>query len=81
MVLDSFPGWEEFMKTLLNCLALATVGTVAGSNIYWQWANVWIACIVALAATFAVCLTAEKIAVRISHRKMKRDFGADWGKQ
>jgi len=66
------------MRLLLNSLALLTVGVVAGSNIYWQWANAWIACIVALSAAFTICLTVEKIAARMAYRDLKKEYGADW---
>lgn len=66
------------MKTFLNLLALVTLGSVAGSNIYWQWANPWAACIIALIATFAVCLVVEKIAAKRAYRMLKKEHGADW---
>jgi uncharacterized membrane protein YccC len=66
------------MRLLLNGMAIATVVTVAGSNIYWQWADTWVACAVALGATFIVCLTVEKIAARFGREAMRREYGKDW---
>lgn len=67
------------MKIFLNFLALATVATVTGSNIYWQWANAWVACLIALLATYAICLTVEKIADKKAARQMRKLYGQDWG--
>jgi hypothetical protein len=67
------------MRLVLNFIALTTVFTVAGSNIYFRWANDWIACGLAVAAAFAICWTVEKLTERRAHNSMKKQYGKEWG--
>lgn len=66
------------MQIFQNCLALAIIFSVAGSNIYWRWANDLAAIGLALTAACLACLAVEKVSIWRAHNQMREEHGKEW---
>ncbi|MDA9404510.1 MULTISPECIES: hypothetical protein [Bradyrhizobium] len=66
------------VKAFRNTAMALTFVVVAGSNIYWNFTNDYIACGLALAAGVAAAFCVERAFIKWSHREMVRIHGPDW---
>lgn len=66
------------MSIIQKILLAVTVFAVSASNIYWHWANDYLACLLALVAAGVVGLGFEKLVQERAYRQMRREFGKDW---
>lgn len=76
------PGRElparQKVRLIQNSVLATTIFAVSASNIYWQWANDYLACLLAIIAAGIVGLCFEKFVNHRSYRQMRREFGKDW---
>jgi hypothetical protein len=66
------------MMALRYALLVITVVAVLASNVYWQWADNYLAAAIAFAAGGLVASVFYKIVVRASRARMYRLYGKDW---
>ncbi|MGY8681719.1 hypothetical protein Q2941_28620 [Bradyrhizobium sp. UFLA05-153] len=67
------------MRLIRKSAMLIALFPVMASNVYWGWANAYLACLFALAiGAVAGCLI-KRAMIRRAHAEMRRIYGADWG--
>lgn len=67
------------MITLLRNVAFALVVVVgAGSNIYWQPLNPYLACLLAVVAGWFAGRAVESFFIRRAYGEMRRLYGENW---
>ncbi|AJA65766.1 putative membrane protein YccC [Bradyrhizobium huanghuaihaiense] len=66
------------VKAIRNTVMALTFVGVAGSNMFWNFMNDYIACGLALAASVTAGFCVERVFIERSRREMIRLHGADW---
>ncbi|MCD9824403.1 MULTISPECIES: hypothetical protein [Bradyrhizobium] len=69
---------DNVVKAIRNTVMALTFVGVAGSNMFWNFMNDYIACGLALAASVTAGLCVERVFIERSRREMIRLHGADW---
>jgi hypothetical protein len=73
------PAWEDLLITIFRKIAFgAVVVVLAGSNIYWQLLNPYLACLLALIAGWFASKAVEKFFIKRAYGEMGRLYGEDW---
>ncbi|WP_035665521.1 hypothetical protein [Bradyrhizobium sp. Ec3.3] len=67
------------VENFRNAAAALTFATVAGSNFLCGFMDNYLACVLALGASFIAARCVERAFVKSAHREMARTYGADWG--
>ncbi|MGY4483317.1 O-antigen ligase [Bradyrhizobium sp. LM3.2] len=76
---SSFAEWlEGANRPIQTVLAISAVFVISASNIYWRWANDWIAVALALGAGGCVMAAVGKLFKRRAYRTMTKQYGQDW---
>uniref|UniRef100_A0A7Z0Q8E1 Uncharacterized protein n=2 Tax=Bradyrhizobium barranii subsp. barranii TaxID=2823807 RepID=A0A7Z0Q8E1_9BRAD len=66
------------VKATRNTVMALTFVGVAGSNMFWNFMNDYIACGLALAPSVTAGFCVERVFIEQSRREMIRLHGADW---
>ncbi|MFZ5713030.1 MAG: hypothetical protein ACOY3N_09340 [Bradyrhizobium sp.] len=67
------------MVTILrNAAFAAVIVLVAGSNIYWQLLNPYLACLLAVTAGWFVGRAVEEFFIRRAYGEMRQTYGENW---
>ncbi|WP_439373220.1 hypothetical protein [Bradyrhizobium sp. DASA03120] len=61
-----------------GALPIVAVFAVITSNVYWGWANVFLACVLALGAGAIVERLIKRSLIRRAHAEMRRLYGSEW---
>ncbi|MGV7215757.1 hypothetical protein [Bradyrhizobium sp. UFLA05-112] len=67
------------MKSVRNAAMVGTFVVVVAAQITWEFANTYLACTLALVASFSAGFCVERVFIKWAHRKMTCLHGADWG--
>lgn len=73
------PEGNIVVENFRNAVAALSFTTVAGSNFLWGFMDDYLACVLALVASFIAARSIERAFVSSAHRQMARIYGADWG--
>ncbi|WP_369723571.1 O-antigen ligase family protein [Bradyrhizobium sp. LLZ17] len=74
-----FTEWlQRASRSIETVIGVSVIFVISASNIYWRWANDWIAVALALGAGWCAMAAVRYLFKRRAYREMRRQYGQEW---